>query len=178
MENIKDIMDMEIERTQAFSSMEKVSQFDSHYDIHLPTDYAQFLFEYGGRFVEENYYYKALERSPYTSEDGYDSASYFFGNDIVENMDIYGDEWEQKLIPIAEVDGGDFICLGVKDDYIGKIFFWMHDNPREENLRDELFLVANSFKEFMKSFVKREQFSSFSSDDIIKIEMDDDLLID
>jgi len=73
MEKMTAIMDMETEIIPSckFSSLEEVKNFEDENGITLPEDYAQFLFEYGGRFTAEDFYYKPIHRTPYTTENGY-----------------------------------------------------------------------------------------------------------
>ena len=166
-------MDNEIKREHTFKTMDEVVQFEKNYKIDLPEDYKQFLFNYGSGYIKDNYYYRAIENSPLTMEDGYNSVDYFYGSDIVNNMDFSEEELERKLIPIADAGGGDFLCVGVSSDYSG-VYFWAHENSEE--LKDNLFLVQRTFTDFIESFVEHEE-EEIDLDDI-EIDLDDDLLND
>jgi hypothetical protein len=157
MENLKNIIDMEAASIHEFSKMDEIRKLEEKYNITLPNNYAQFLLEYGGKFTEDDYWYRPLEPSPLTTEDGYDLADYFLGNEIIEiieNSDIYKAELEGKLLPIAKAGGGDYICIGIKDNYYGKIYSWIHDDGWTDDLKDRVYLIANTFEEFIASFVK------------------------
>lgn len=54
-----------------------------------------------------------------------------------------------RVIPIGDDPGGNQICLGIRDEYIGKIFFWIHDEMDEYEVRP-LIEVAPSFEAFVK----------------------------
>lgn len=173
MEQLKTIMDTDIERKHKFKCIEEIFVFEKKYNVNLPTAYRQFLFEYGGGYIKDDYCYRALENSPLTPKDGYNSTDYFYGSDIADNMKIYIEELEQKLIPIADAGGGDFICIGVNGEYREKIYYWAHE--KDGDLKERLYLIANTFEEFILSFEMHEQ--EISLDDI-ELFLDDDLLND
>lgn len=97
----------------------------------------------------------------------------FFLNrgDIVDNIEVYEEVFERKLLPIAEAGGGDFICLGIKDKYKDKIYYWTHEG--EGRLEENIYLIANTFEDFISSFEKHGQ--KIDLDDI-ELFLDDDLL--
>nr|WP_187441488.1 SMI1/KNR4 family protein [Bacillus subtilis] len=69
-------------------------------------------------------------------------------------------------------DGGDQVCLGVKGEATGKVYFWDHELT---NGVKDTFLVANSFSDFIQSLFIEET-SDDEDDDILFMELDDDLL--
>ena len=158
MEKMRAIMDTETEMIPncEFSSLEEVKNFERENDVTLPEDYAQFLFECGGRFTAEYFYYKPIHRTPRSTEMGYGFVNYFYGTDIVQNddssFDMFKEDFDSNLLPIAEVGGGDLICIGVQGEYFGKVYCWIHDIWITEHTIDSVFLVANSFSEFIDSF--------------------------
>lgn len=52
------------------------------------------------------------------------------------------------VIPIGDDPGGNQICLGIKDEFFGKIYFWVHDVMDEDEVRP-LIEVAPSFEAFV-----------------------------
>ena len=61
----------------------------------------------------------------------------------------------KELIPVAIDPGGNLICLGVKGQYMEEVFFWDHENEAPEGEQawfKNLYLVANSFDEFINRF--------------------------
>jgi SMI1-KNR4 cell-wall len=60
------------------------------------------------------------------------------------------------LIPIAEDDGGNLICISCSDNDKGKIYFWNHEEENEDDLTANLYFVSNSFNEFIDSLVELE----------------------
>ena len=175
MEKTGDIMDTEVLGESKFHSMEEISEFEKKYDISLPNDYKQFVLQYGSGYIKDGYCYRPIEKSPLTPEDGYDSTDYFYGSDIAENIEEYQNELEGMLLPIADANGGDYICIGIKGKYKEQVYYWFHEGSDE--MEENLSLIAKTFTEFISSFEKHEEQMDISLDDIEMI-LDDDLLYD
>ncbi len=167
----KKIMDADINRKHKFKNIDEIYSFEKKYHILLPVEYEEFLLNYGSGYVKDDYYYTALENTPLTPENGYNSADYFYGSDIVDNIDIFSEELNGQLLPIADAGGGDFICIGVKGEYKQKVYYWTHEGEGCA-LEDNLYLIANTFGEFIQSF---EEHSSEINLDDIELILDDDI---
>ncbi len=172
MKYLKKIMDVKANRKKRFKSIDEIYFFEKKYNILLPKKYEEFLLNYGSGYIKDDYYYNALENTPLTPESGYNSVDYFYGSDIVENINIFLEELNGQLLPIADAGGGDFICIGVKDEYKWKVYYWTHEGENED-LDDNLYLIANTFEGFIQSF---EEHSSEINLDDIELILDDDLL--
>ncbi|MED4816395.1 hypothetical protein [Bacillus atrophaeus] len=72
----------------------------------------------------------------------------------------------------ADADGGNQICLGIKGEGSGNLYFWDHEltNRVKDNL-----LIADSFEDFIQSLFVEED-SDEEDVGILFIELDDDLL--
>lgn len=68
-------------------------------------------------------------------------------NKINDKIKFYKDILPVDLIPIADLPGGDLICIGMKGDKQNKIYIWFHEMNGEN-----VFLVSNSFGNFIKNF--------------------------
>lgn len=132
--------------------------FESKNELNLSDDYCYFLSKYGDSFFDTDAYYKATEKSPWTPKDGLEQIDYFisfrqlkilYSEIIANNLCI-----PNFLCPIAYTPGGNAICIGVKNEYIGKIFFWDHEARGSK----DVYYVAENFSDFIKSFqiVKKE----------------------
>lgn len=175
MEYLQVIMDTDIQRKHGFKSMEEILAFEQKYGIDLSHVYKQFLLHYGSGYIKDDYCYKAKEKSPLTPEDDYDMTDYFYGSDIVDNIETYKEEFERKLLPIADAGGGDFICLGVRDKYKDKIYYWTHEGRGK--FEENLYLIADTFEDFISSFEKHKHEQKIDLEDI-ELFLDDDLLND
>ena len=81
-------------------------------------------------------------------------ASSRSSDDIISTLGDYEGRIPSTLLPIGEDAGGNQICLGIRGDILGKVYFWYHGGetiPGEPMATNNTFLVANSFEEFVMS---------------------------
>ncbi|WP_414858757.1 SMI1/KNR4 family protein [Paenibacillus sp. Soil724D2] len=71
----------------------------------------------------------------------------------MSKIECYLGRLPESMIPFVDITGGDQLCIGVTEDVWGKIYFWDHDQehfaPSEEELWNNVYLVTNSFSEFI-----------------------------
>lgn len=179
---MNEIMDKDISAKNDVLSENDIIRLEQTYEIRIPFEYKEFLKEYGGCYVKDDFMYMLKEASPVTPEDGFDSIGYFYGSrnenifDVIKaNINTLGKE----LLPIADADGGDLICMGTEGVYKGKIYYWYHEGAfeNEEDKRGKIYLIAESFDEFILNFRRHERDLNIDLDDI-EITLDDDLLDD
>lgn len=176
-------------------SENEIIKIENKYGFEFPQDYREFLLKFGNSSFESNSYFHSIERTPYATEDNLDSINVFYGldnddNDLAEQVEIYLDRIPKAIIPIAEAEGGNIICIGVKDEINGKIFYWDHENEYKAKLMlgmkltvdineywENVYIVAESFWDFIMSFkvVDKKNNSKIDLDDI-ELQLDDDLL--
>lgn len=87
---------------------------------------------------------------------------------LLEQFDYFEGRIPETMIPIADDGGAGEICLGVKGEDRGKVFYWdMRGEPLDEETyredygepmppeakRTNVYLVANSFEEFLDQLV-------------------------
>ncbi|WP_406590376.1 SMI1/KNR4 family protein [Bacillus atrophaeus] len=102
---------------------------------------------------------------------------YGFGLDdndfnIATLAETYEDQMPDWIIPIADANGGNQICLGIKGEGSGKVYFWDHELT---NGVKDTFLIADSFEDFIQS-LSIEEDSDEEDDGILFIELNADLL--
>ena len=180
---LNEIIDKEIVVSKKEDAYKSIDTIERIYGVDLPLDYKEFLLEYGGCFINDNRMYQPIESTPVTPVDGFDSMGGFYGitNDtydiesvIQTHMDVLG----SNVMSIADADGGDLICIGLKDKYRGKIYYWYHEGETiDEDGKEYLYLIANSFEEFILKFTLHEREKNVNLDDI-ELFLDDDLLKD
>ncbi|MFN2747229.1 SMI1/KNR4 family protein [Bacillus sp. z60-18] len=158
----------------------EIEEIEKSLSINLSDDYKEFLLKYGECMImEDNLVFPVLEDTP-LSDEGVLPLGFFYGlednrYDIRNVRDIYFDQMPEWVLPIADAEGGDQICIGVKGEKKGKIYFWDHE------LRDrqqDLFLVANTFSDFIQSLFVKDTPKKNKNDGVISIELDEDLLND
>ncbi|WP_318010246.1 SMI1/KNR4 family protein [Bacillus sp. 28A-2] len=129
------------------------------------SDYKSFINEYGECWIEDNVYTYLREKPVWLVGESV-PVELFYGleqndYDIREAIKTY----KEQLPEIADVDGGDLICLDVSEINQGKIYFWDHELGDGEQ---DLFLIANTFTEFIEGLFIVED----DDDDISSIYME------
>ncbi|MGO0713184.1 SMI1/KNR4 family protein [Bacillus subtilis] len=160
-------------------SKRKIKAFENELNINLDEVYKEFAIRYGGSTIQaDNVLFPSLEENPLASNNHLRLGLFYgFGvddNDFdVKSMTVtYEEQMPDWIIPIADGDGGDQVCLGVKGEAAGKVNFLDHELI---NGVKDTFLVANSFSDFIQSLFIEEA-SDDGDDGILSIELEDDLL--
>lgn len=109
---------------------------------------------------------------PYISEIGTDVFSGFYGSvnqgnggfSLLERIQYWLGRLPDSLIPIGDDFGAGLVCIGIRDCYVGKIYYWDQRNepldeedyladygaPRPpEAMYQNVHLIADSFEEFL-----------------------------
>jgi len=130
-----------------------IDRFEQQNGFKLPNEYVEFLKEYNGGRPEANIVK--------LKECEFDSCliSSFFGvnrddnNHILYQFNILKKRIPGECIPIADVEGGNVICLNLSADRNGYIYLWDHEVELvygEKITIDNMCFVAKSFTEFLK----------------------------
>jgi len=125
--------------------------------FNLPDDYREFISRFGC-YCPEAYAVFSFKEPFQNNDEGI--VSVFYGllegdsYDLLRNFETYKERILIEALPIASDPGGNQICLILTGKYRGKIYFWDH----EEELLDKsnLYLIADSFDEFITSLVFEE----------------------
>lgn len=140
----------------------------------LPADYKEFLLKHNGGSPN----FDAFEIKNYFPDgrSSIDSIDYFFGichdkqsvmrsYDIFDKTKCYKGRITEELLPIACDPFGNRICIGIKDQYYGKIYFWDHENeagarnPFDNTIKPwwkNITLIADSFTDLLNNLCKYE----------------------
>ncbi|MBV6685754.1 SMI1/KNR4 family protein [Bacillus sp. JRC01] len=145
---LDEIIDFDMKDSKKTWENEKIIELEKKYNLYLNDDYFFYLKEYGNDYIDPKYKCIPQEAIPGCEEVKFEIDS-IYGLDIDENnifekIDSYKDILPENLVPIADLPGGDLICMEKEK---GWIYFWFHD-WEDENL----FKVFNTFKEFILSF--------------------------
>lgn len=146
---------------------------------HLPERYRKFLSTYGacafsGESPDNPYIaYRSLTQLPsHISSDGKGMVDALYGGEIDDNdpyslrvrILFFAGRMPDSIIPIGDDGGAGQICLGVKGDEIGKVFYWDQANePLDEDDYEEdfgesrppevmfqnVYQIADSFDDFL-----------------------------
>lgn len=158
---------IEITRSEHQLTPEDIKKLELEYHINLPDDYKNFLLMHnGGQSIKDCC--PLIEYIGDNEQTGTDTdINYFAGihnnyyHRLIPHYHAMQGRIPQELLPIAENSGGDEICLCIDGSNYGKVYFWAHEGEAlafgyKEPWYDNIYLVANSFKEFINSLYSTE----------------------
>lgn len=173
-------------RGEQFSplSEEEIGVVEKMINGHFSDDYRFFLSSYGASLFkgesEENPYvvFSSIEELPaHITSDGFALVDAFYGASnegpysLATRVNFFRGRMPESIIPIADDGGSGQICLGIRNTDEGKIFYWDQqgealseeeyledfDEPRpEQAMYENMYLIANSFCEFLNALQKRK----------------------
>lgn len=125
-----------------------VREFELNYNLKLPDQYIDFLLKYNGGYPEASTF-------KISDEEGESVVNKFYGigdrkGNLARVFEVLDGELPEGFIAIANDPGGNEICIGITEEYFGKIYFWMHDLDSDEEMGSTFFL-ANSFNDFFNN---------------------------
>lgn len=138
----------------------------------LPRQYRDFLLTFGAIGFERAVGCMLLEPLCGNTEPSIVEPFIMYGadvmndsiNGVLENFYVFRDRMPETVFPIGEDIFGNQFCLGFAGDEYNKVYFWDHEGewtawdehgdvdygePVLPNLYEGLYLVANSFEEFI-----------------------------
>jgi len=129
-----------------------IKLFEKNNGFKLPKEYIKFLEAYNGGRPEANIVeLKGCEIESF-------SISTFFGtnldnyNDIVYQFNILNKRIPKECVPIADVEGGNVICMNLSAEKRGYIYLWDHEVELlygEAITIDNMCFIAESFTSFL-----------------------------
>jgi cell wall assembly regulator SMI1 len=137
------------------ATIKEIKEFEQKIEANLPDDYIQFLLKYNGVRFKQDSYDGMLK--PYSNIDGgavrwFYTLADSYNYNLLKTCYMYFNRIPKQLIPIAEDGGGNQICLAVRGENYGKVYFWDHDwesDEGEEPTYSNVYLIANNFSEFL-----------------------------
>jgi hypothetical protein len=124
-----------------------LSTFEEEHNLHLTKQYKNFLLKWNGGFPEPNLFHISKEQGASVLNvfsgigEMYDSL-----NDYIEILD---DRLPEGFLPIGDDPAGNIICLGTKNLYYEKIYFWDHEQePDDSNQMSNMYFLANNIQNF------------------------------
>lgn len=125
-------------------TIQDIKEFENNYKSFLPYQYKDFMLTFNGGEISPNTF----------SKYGIEYDLLFF-NSLEEIINLFEGEYNlipKKSIPIAIIDGNDWIFISTDKSNNGQIFLG-DSNTSIENSLDELILLSDSFNEFLDMFV-------------------------
>jgi hypothetical protein len=128
----------------------------------FPSDYKNFLLNSnGGHPIKSNF--PLLIPINNNEHDGeiawFNNIGNYESNNLINNFNTFSNRIPNNLISIGCNSFGDQICLCVYGTDYGKVYFWDHENEaaafgHEEPWMNNVYLIANSFADFINSLYK------------------------
>ena len=118
----------------------------------FPSEYREFLLQFGACDLEEY--------AVFPTEGGGIAPGAFFGRDLPSAIGDFEERLPRLVVPINDDGAGNLICLSLRPDSFGAIYFQSHSNGWNE-MADEsdaakfatLFRITDSFAEFIGGLV-------------------------
>jgi hypothetical protein len=137
---------------------ERIARFEGAAHLQLPGEYREFLKRYGNTAFEEYIRYPFIDKECSWANNGYGGMSVFYGLDGIYDLEKefanHIGRIPSDMLPIAEDGGGNLVCLAFTGPDRGSVFFWDRDaepEDGEQDLRTNVYLIARSFDDFLKS---------------------------
>lgn len=146
------MLNVEFARPCAPASPEALAEAERQLEIRIPEDYREFLLQVcnGGR--PDDNIFEGTEGEISTG------VGSFFGvgnpeaeDDMIKVYEIYKDRVPSWLLPVADTDTGDLICISIRPEDEGAVYFWDHEREAEEGepaTEENLTRLADSFRAF------------------------------
>jgi hypothetical protein len=180
------------EKTETKVIRNVIDSIEEKLNIYLSDEYKTYLLNYDEVFFGNSIIFKTNDPNNETSQifDGFYGVFSKYDETLMGQIKCYYYRMPTSLIPIGECPGGNLICLGVKGDVIGKVYYWDHENECQalgdnneitgddiEKYWDNLLLVADTFIDFIKG-LEIDKSTKTLDDSIISSWLHEDLLKD
>ena len=129
-------------------SLEQIEKFEIENNVKLTELYKSFLLRWNGGKVIPNLFMISDEQGPSV-------LNVFYGiGDMYDNLTDFIDIMDERLplgfIPIGDDPSGNVICIGTKNPYYEKIYFWDHEQESETpDDMSNMYFLANNIDEFL-----------------------------
>jgi len=128
-----------------------IANLENELGISLPNQYRRFLLEHnGGRPSADCFDFKGGTTGS--------CVDWFLGihnkphNNLLRYLETYKDRIPQNFFPIAHDPGGNLIAISVAGFDRGRVYFWDHEQEKEEGETPDysnVVPIADSFDEFI-----------------------------
>lgn len=156
---------LEIKEPEIAINLEDIVNLEKKLNICFPEDYKQHLLKYnGGHPIKDG----APMISPIDKSETDIGINWFLAIYNGESSNflkayntfkIWQKRMPDELIPIANASCGNAICISIKGNNYGKVYFWDHEQEAyegEEPDYSNVHLIANNFTDFINSLYETE----------------------
>lgn len=127
------------------------SMFENIYQVSPPEEYLSFINELGAFGFVNDVKVKLLEPNPVADAENSVPVDCFYSIDrdaegsVFSILEQYSDQIPKGFLPICDGVQGDFICICLKPDSFGDIYYWFHEAP----VGSDIYFVAADFDSFI-----------------------------
>jgi len=180
MENIKSkILDLGgykpsiLSRGELLFSEIILKDVNDYFDTEVPNDYKQFISDISAFTFNESVAFNTDVEIPVAS-DGEIPVDNFYDfsegdTSILSAIKRLSGNLPKSILPICEGAPGDIIGINMLREKYGKIYYWHHEGYEDDNL----YLIAESFNDFIANLSQERESQLPSSDVKILYESED-----
>ena len=149
----------------------EIESWEKREGLSLPESYRKFMLQYnGGRVYPQTFRTEAgvgLMLGPYVCQSDEAYCEYILSWTSVESHwrgDIFGKGVPPKHLVFAGTPGSIELLMSMTEENYGKIYSWIHTNSDwGEEGNNLIFLLANSFTEFLSSLYDDEEKNGYQN---------------
>ncbi|MGG0658096.1 SMI1/KNR4 family protein [Rummeliibacillus pycnus] len=170
---LDEIVDFDIKEIDTIWDEADIKTLEEKHNLKLPQDYVFYLKHYGNDYIREDFrFIPSIELPKKIKQTQFEIDSiYGLNNDENRLDDKINTHWDilpYGLFPIADLPGGDLICMGKQGDKHNKIYIWFHEMDVYNVVQ-----VCDSFERFIENF-KRVKVENNTLDNV-KLSLGDKL---
>jgi hypothetical protein len=128
-----------------------LAEYENKWGCILPSDYRKFLLRFNGGYPEPDAF-RFRNNSTRSLVDRFLGIHDREHSNLLKYLNTYTIRLPKNLFPVAHDPGGNLICLSVKGETTGKVYFWDHENEADEGEEPDyrnVYLIADTFDEFL-----------------------------
>ena len=132
-----------------------IVKFEDYLQVSLPSAYKEFLLELSnqGEPRKSLLHYVGIDgRNQEGNIEFFHNLSEDANHNLIRIKYFYENRIPNNALPIAEILGGDQICMRLTGEDKGAIFYWDHEYELEYSrfkVKENLAKISNSFNEFI-----------------------------
>jgi hypothetical protein len=143
----------------------ELARFENLLGSRLPEDYRQFLVACNGGYVGGALWFKGPTSRGEPADAGVHHIGGFrreYAFSLEQRRDVFAGRIPDDLLWIMDDPFGNAICLGIRGEYYGMVFFWDHEREPDEDWNGavetagNLQQLADGFTEFIAGLKKTE----------------------
>lgn len=147
---------IKINKNKIETDIEKIKLFEREKGKNFPNEYIEFLLEYNGGIPEANIF---------ENDEVSISIQAFYGlglsniDDIRHKVDVLKNRIPEECLPIAEIEGGDVLCMVLSQENYGEVLLWEHEEEINEGYANNTNVfkkVSPTFNELLKEVIPFE----------------------